>query len=123
MTCRHDLTAWARRHDLTAWARRHDLAAWARRHGPGGMDLAAWRLLVSLVMLGPHDHNHGADTGWGHAHAHAPANFNRAFAIAVALNAALILAQVICGIIANSVALLADAGHNFADVLGLLLAW
>jgi cobalt-zinc-cadmium efflux system protein len=75
------------------------------------------------VTRGPHDHDHdhGAHTGW--ARAHAPVDFNRAFATAVALNATLILAQVICGIIANSVALLADAGHNFADVLGLLLAW
>jgi cobalt-zinc-cadmium efflux system protein len=63
-----------------------------------------------------HDHGHGAS-------AHAPADFNRAFAVAVALNGVLIVAQVVYGFIANSVALLADAGHNFADVLGLLLAW
>jgi cobalt-zinc-cadmium efflux system protein len=52
-----------------------------------------------------------------------PADFGRAFAIAAALNIALVVAQVIFGILANSVALIADAGHNLGDVLGLLLAW
>jgi cobalt-zinc-cadmium efflux system protein len=56
-------------------------------------------------------------------HTHAPAHFGRAFAIAALLNIALVIAQVIYGVLANSVALLADAGHNFGDVLGLLLAW
>ncbi len=64
-----------------------------------------------------HDHEHS------HAHAHAPRHFGRAFAVAVALNFALVLLQLVYGVIANSVALLADAGHNFGDVLGLLLAW
>src|SRR5262249_1728610 len=63
------------------------------------------------------DHRHGP------GHAHPPANFGRAFAIAAVLNIALVVAQVIYGLMANSVALLADAGHNFGDVLGLLLAW
>src|SRR5262249_49412850 len=54
---------------------------------------------------------------------HGPVNFGRTFAIAAALNIALVIAQVIYGLLANSVALLADAGHNFGDVLGLLLAW
>jgi cobalt-zinc-cadmium efflux system protein len=44
-------------------------------------------------------------------------------AIATALNIALVAGQVVYGFIANSLALLADAGHNFGDVLGLLLAW
>lgn len=65
-----------------------------------------------------HDHGHG-----GVGHAHAPTNFGRAFAIAAVLNIVLVIAQVIYGIAANSMALLADAGHNFGDVLGLLLAW
>lgn len=69
-------------------------------------------------MSARHDHDHGP-----HGGAHAHGDFDRAFAVAVALNAALIVAQVVYGIIANSVALLADGGHNFADVLGLLLAW
>jgi len=65
-----------------------------------------------------HDHGHG-----GIGHVHAPTNFGPAFAIAAVLNIALVVAQVTYGLLANSVALLADAGHNFGDVLGLLLAW
>lgn len=45
------------------------------------------------------------------------------FAIATALNLALVAAQVFYGIAAHSVALLADAGHNFGDALGLIIAW
>ena len=56
-------------------------------------------------------------------HQHGPADFSRAFAIGVALNLALVFAQAIYGVLANSVALLADAAHNFSDVLGLLMAW
>lgn len=47
----------------------------------------------------------------------------RAFALAVALNVAIVIVQAIYGVIAHSTALLADAGHNLSDVLGLLLAW
>jgi cobalt-zinc-cadmium efflux system protein len=65
-----------------------------------------------------HDHGHGAV-----GHVHALTNFGRAFAIAAVLNIALVIAQVTYGMLANSVALLADAGHNFGDVLGLLMAW
>ncbi len=64
------------------------------------------------------DHGHG-----DHGHHHGPADFGRAFAIGVALNVTLVVAQVIYGVLANSVALLADAAHNLSDVLGLLLAW
>jgi cobalt-zinc-cadmium efflux system protein len=45
------------------------------------------------------------------------------FAIATALNLGLVAIQVFYGIVANSVALLADAGHNFGDALGLVIAW
>src|SRR5947209_15734957 len=65
-----------------------------------------------------HDHAHG-----GHSHTHAPAEFGRAVAIAAALNLALVAAQAFYGILAHSVALLADAGHNAGDALGLILAW
>ena len=58
-----------------------------------------------------------------HAHDHAPARYNRAFAIGVALNLAYVAAEATFGILAHSLALLADAGHNLSDVLGLLLAW
>ena len=67
-----------------------------------------------------HGHEHHAG---GHHHAHAPASFGFAFAVATILNVALVAAQVVFGLSAHSIALLADAGHNFGDVLGLLLAW
>ncbi|MDI6725710.1 MAG: cation diffusion facilitator family transporter [Smithellaceae bacterium] len=58
-----------------------------------------------------------------HEHNHAPHNYNRAFAIGVALNAAFVMVEATFGIMADSLALLADAGHNLSDVMGLLLAW
>jgi cobalt-zinc-cadmium efflux system protein len=57
------------------------------------------------------------------AHDHGPVDYNRAFAIGVALNVGFIVIEAIFGILADSLALLADAGHNLSDVLGLLLAW
>jgi cobalt-zinc-cadmium efflux system protein len=69
-----------------------------------------------------HDHDHGASHG-GHGHVHAPADFGRAFAIGVALNTGFVLIEAGYGFAANSTALLADAGHNLSDVLGLLVAW
>jgi cobalt-zinc-cadmium efflux system protein len=68
-----------------------------------------------------HEHNHGHDHGLGHSHI--PKDFNTAFAAGVLLNIALVLAQIVAGFFSHSLALVADAGHNFADVLGLLLAW
>ena len=63
-----------------------------------------------------------------HAHSHSQSShvakdFGAAFAIGAALNIAFVVAQVGTGFFAHSLALLADAGHNFGDVLGLLLAW
>ncbi len=71
-----------------------------------------------------HDH-HAHDHGHHHAHGHShtPTDFGAAFAAATALNLGLVALQVIYGLSAHSVALLADAGHNFGDALGLLLAW
>ncbi|HEY6834191.1 MAG TPA: cation diffusion facilitator family transporter [Pseudolabrys sp.] len=67
-----------------------------------------------------HDHNHShASAG----HSHAPKSFGTAFAIGTALNFGLVAIQISYGIQAHSVALLADAGHNLADALGLLIAW
>ncbi len=60
----------------------------------------------------PHDHDH-----------HAPESFNWAFAGGIALNVIYILLEVGIGLAVDSLALLADAGHNLSDVLGLLLAW
>jgi cobalt-zinc-cadmium efflux system protein len=57
------------------------------------------------------------------AHRHDSADFERAFAWGVALNVGFVAAEVGFGLYADSLALLADAGHNASDVLGLLLAW
>ena len=58
-----------------------------------------------------------------HDHDHAPGNFNRAFAIGIALNAVFVAIEAFYGWRVNSLALLADAGHNLSDVAGLVLAW
>lgn len=58
-----------------------------------------------------------------HDHAHQAADYNRAFAIGVALNLAFVLIEAGYGIVAQSLALIADAGHNLSDVVSLLLAW
>jgi len=69
-----------------------------------------------------HAHQHGHSHGLG-GHHHAPASFGRAFAVGVALNAAYVLIEAFWGVAGHSVALLADAGHNLGDVIGLLGAW
>lgn len=56
-------------------------------------------------------------------HNHGPIKYNRAFAIGVGLNLAFVVVEIIYGLAADSLALLADAGHNFSDVVSLLLAW
>ena len=56
-------------------------------------------------------------------HSHAPANFNAAFGIGIALNIAFVAIEAFYGWKVNSLALLADAGHNLSDVIGLVLAW
>lgn len=58
-----------------------------------------------------------------HSHSYAAANFNTAFAIGIALNLGFVLIEGFYGWKINSLALLADAGHNHSDVAGLLLAW
>ena len=73
-----------------------------------------------------HDHDHPHDHGAHHhgvGHSHAPAHFGRAFAIGTGLNVAMVVLEAIFGILSGSVALLADAGHNLGDVLGLVVAW
>ena len=62
--------------------------------------------------------------GAGHDHHHAPAaSYGRAFALGVALNAGFVVVEATAGIVSGSMALVADAGHNLSDVLGLLIAW
>jgi cobalt-zinc-cadmium efflux system protein len=68
-------------------------------------------------------HDRAGHAHAGHSHAHAPKDFGRAFAIGVALNLGFVAVEAIFGILANSTALLADAGHNLGDVIGLLIAW
>lgn len=77
-------------------------------------------------MHGAHDrHDHHCDHGHalGHSHSHVPRDFGRAFAIGIGLNTVFIAIEVIFGLLANSMALIADAGHNLSDVLGLVVAW
>lgn len=74
----------------------------------------------------PCDHQH--DDGHGHAdhrhHQHsAPERFDRAMAIGVGLNTAFVIIEILAGFWSGSLALVADAGHNAGDVVGLLLAW
>ena len=59
----------------------------------------------------------------GHTHRHAPANVNAAFGIGIALNLAFVAVEAFYGWKVGSLALLADAGHNLSDVIGLVLAW
>ena len=72
-----------------------------------------------------HDHHHDHHHGHGHDghHHHAPASFGRAFGIGISLNLAYVGAEAFYGVLAHSMALLADAGHNLGDVLGLATAW
>jgi cobalt-zinc-cadmium efflux system protein len=77
-----------------------------------------------------HGHDHAHDHGHGHSHAHGhghhhhlPKDFGRAFAIGTALNLGFVLIEAGAGLLTHSLALLADAGHNLSDVLGLVLAW
>jgi cobalt-zinc-cadmium efflux system protein len=59
----------------------------------------------------------------GHGHQHGPVSYGRAFAIGIALNLTFVAIEFIAGTMAHSLALVADAGHNLSDVLGLALAW
>ncbi len=63
-------------------------------------------------MSGNHSHHH-----------HLINNYNRSFAIGIALNVIFVIIEVGYGLLADSLALIADAGHNFSDVLSLMLAW
>lgn len=56
-------------------------------------------------------------------HSHAPQHFGGAFAIGIGLNLAFVVIEALYGVFSNSVALIADAGHNLGDVLGLAVAW
>lgn len=65
-----------------------------------------------------HCHDHHA-----HYHHRLPACFDRAFAIGIGLNLSFVIVEFTMGVLVGSLALVADAGHNLSDVLGLLMAW
>ena len=69
-------------------------------------------------MAGNHDHGHTHSH-----HHHTPQNFDRAFLIGIILNISFVAIEATFGFFSNSLALLADAGHNLSDVLGLIIAW
>lgn len=73
-----------------------------------------------------HEHEHGRHKGHGHAghdHARGASIGGQAFGFGAAINLGFVVVEILLGLRANSLALLADAGHNFVDVIGLLLAW
>ncbi|HWS61504.1 MAG TPA: cation diffusion facilitator family transporter [Steroidobacteraceae bacterium] len=88
-----------------------------------------------------HDHDHDRDhdpvpgsehvpaEGDGHVHSHAHSHgltaggINARMGVAVGLNVIFVAIEGTFGFISNSVALIADAGHNLGDVLGLVCAW
>jgi len=79
-------------------------------------------------MSGNHNHSHSHSHSHGHSHGHAhshaaPKTFDRAFAIGITLNLIFVIVEASYGFLANSLALVADAGHNLSDVVGLVLAW
>ena len=74
-----------------------------------------------------HHHASGASDCHGlhnsHGHHHAPADFGNAFLIGIGLNIVFVVIEGAAGLIYDSMALVADAGHNLSDVLALALAW
>jgi cobalt-zinc-cadmium efflux system protein len=90
-------------------------------------------MLSFVIAHHAHDHGdhahghsgHGHHHGHGHAHAHADPGerITRAFAVALVLNLAFVAAELFYGVLASSMALVADAAHNAGDVAGLGLAW
>lgn len=75
------------------------------------------------MSAGHHHHPHHDHDHHGHGHSHAPASFGRAFAVGITLNLGFVVVEAVYGFIAGSMALVADAGHNLSDVLGLVIAW
>lgn len=58
-----------------------------------------------------------------HNHSHTSQNYGKAFGIGIALNTLYVIVEIFYGFLANSSALLADAGHNASDIFSLILAW
>src|SRR5665647_2982478 len=74
-------------------------------------------------MAHQHDHHDHSHAHGGGGHSHASDNFGVAFAVGIALNTIFVVAELVFGYAANSLALISDAVHNFSDVIALLLAW
>src|SRR5262245_14911853 len=87
-------------------------------HPEGGHEHAAGTHTSHDHAHRHHDHAHAQ-----HHHAHGPSDFRTAFLIGTLLNLGVVVVEVIAGIQAHSMSLLADAGHNLSDVLGLALGW
>lgn len=68
-----------------------------------------------------HDHGSGSRDHAGHQHG-APSDFSAAFVVGISLNFAFVVIEAVYGVLAHSMALVADAGHNLSDVLGLGLS-
>lgn len=68
-----------------------------------------------------HDHHHNCNHD--HHHHHAPKNYNTPFIFGIILNSLFVIVEGLYGYFSNSLALMADAGHNLSDVAGLLIAW
>ena len=70
-----------------------------------------------------HDHDHGHGHAHGHAHDHASAGGRKGLLIALTITLFMMIAEIIGGILSNSLALLSDAGHMFTDTLALALSF
>ena len=98
----------------------------SKHHGHGHHEQAHEQAHEHANAAQPkHAHDHGHGHGHGHHHHHQvdPDGNRRAFALAIGLNTVFVAIEFTYGFIANSTALMADAGHNLSDVLGLALAW
>ena len=70
-----------------------------------------------------HAHNHSHSHGFSHSHSHAPANTGDwRYLVGLTVNLLFVVVEFTAGWFAQSTALMADAGHNLSDVLGLALA-
>jgi cobalt-zinc-cadmium efflux system protein len=74
-------------------------------------------------MAHSHEHLLGRSHSVGPIQTRSPENFDRAFAIGTVINIGIVVAELVFGYLAHSLALVADAAHNLTDVAGLLLAW
>jgi cobalt-zinc-cadmium efflux system protein len=72
---------------------------------------------------GPAPQGHGPHRGHGHHHHVDPDAGDGRVALAVVVNLGLTVVQVIGGILAGSLALIADALHNFSDAVSLIIAY